>query len=156
MTKRFLLVAVLACALLGSVAIANAGSGRFPVKHKVSETLKIRVLTSNDSGARFTGTIQDKAQGEGAVVIDAAGGADATTNTIKAVGFFRLGTLLVKGSVTTTPRADGSGFDYAGTAKITGGTGKFKGATGKLTLKGSATAADPAYQEYSVTGSAVY
>ena len=154
MTKRFLLIAACACALLGSVAIAQAATK--PAKHKVSETLKIRVLTASDTAARFTGTIQDKDQGAGAVVIDAKGAAGATVNAITAVGFFKLGSLSVKGTVTTTPRADGTGFDYAGTAKITGGTGKYKGATGSLKLKGSATSADPQYQTYTVTGTATY
>ena len=151
MTRKFLVAATCLVALVASVAVAHAAT-----KHKVSETLKLRVLTSDSSGARFTGTIQDKAEGQGAVVIDASGSADATVNTIKGVGFFRLGTIAVKGSVATTPRADGSGFDYSGTATVTGGTGKFKGAKGKLKLTGSATAADPAYQTYTVTGGISY
>ena len=151
MTRRFLLAAACACALFASVAVAHAAS-----KHKVSETLKVRVLTSDSSGARFTGTDHDKAEGAGAVVVDAKGSAGAAVNTITATAFFKLGSLSAKGSVTTTPRADGSGFDYVGTAKVTGGTGKFKGAKGRLTLKGSATAQDPAYQTYSVTGSVTY
>jgi hypothetical protein len=152
MTKRFLLVGLLIVAA-GS-AVAQAATT--PAKHKVSESLAVRVLTSSSTGAVFTGTIKDKALGSGAVIVNAIGAADATTNTLTGTGFFKTGTISVKGSVTTTARADGSGFDYAGTATAVKGTGVLKGVKGKLKLVGSAEAADPAYQIYSATGTLTY
>jgi hypothetical protein len=152
MTKRFLLVGLLILAVGTGVAQA-AGT---PAKHTVSEALSIRVLTSNSTSATFTGTIKDKALGAGAVIVHATGAADATTNAITGTGFFKNGTVSVKGSVTTTARADGSGFDYAGTATAVKGTGVLKGVTGKLKLVGSATSSDPAFQTYTITGSLTY
>jgi hypothetical protein len=152
MTKRFLVVGLLI--LAAGSAVAQAATA--PAKHKVSESLVVRVLTSDANGALFTGTIKDKALGAGAVVVNAAGSEQATTNTITATGFFKTGTISVKGSVTTTARADGSGFDYAGTATAVKGTGVLKGVTGKLKLVGSATASDPAYQTYTITGTLKY
>jgi hypothetical protein len=152
MTKRFLVLGLLI--LAAGCAVAQAATT--PTKHKASESLAIRVLTSSSTGAVFTGTIKDKALGNGAVVVNAVGAADASTNTITATGFFKTGAISVKGSVTTTSRADGSGFDYSGTATAVKGTGVLKGVKGKLKLVGSAAAADPAYQIYTITGTLTY
>jgi hypothetical protein len=152
MTKRFLVAGLLI--LAAGTAVAQAATT--PAKHAVSESLAVRVLTSSSTGALFTGTIKDKALGSGAVVVKAVGAADASTNAITATGFFKTATISVKGSVTTTPRADGSGFDYSGTATAVKGTGALKGVTGKLKLVGSGTASDPTYQTYKITGTLKY
>jgi hypothetical protein len=152
MTKRFLLVGLLIVAA-GS-AVAQAATK--PAKHTVSESVATRVLTSSATGAVFTGTVKDKALGAGAIIVNAVGSAESSTNTITGTAFFKTGTITVKGSVTTTTRADGSGFDYSGTATPVKGTGVLKGVKGKLKLVGSANASDPAYQTYSATGTLTY
>ena len=152
MTRRFLVLGL--AVLAATAAVAQAATK--PAKHKVSDTLVVRVLTSSSTGARFTGTDKDKALGAGAVVVDAKGAADAAVNTLTATAFWKTGSLSVKGSVKTTPRADGSGFDYSGTAKAVSGTGVLKGVKGTLTLVGSATAQDPAFQTYKITGTLTY
>jgi hypothetical protein len=140
MTRRFVLLAVLATALLASAVTANGATK--PAKHKMADTLALRVLTSSSTGATFTGTITDKANGPGAVVVRATGGQTATTNAISGTGFFKNGTLKVAGTVVTVPRADG--------------TGTFKKATGTLKLVGSSTSQDPTYQTYTATGTLTY
>ena len=152
MTKRFLVFALVA--VMAPVALAQAASK--PVAHKLSDKLTLRVLTSNASGAVFSGTIKDKASGLGAVIVNAKGGRDANTNTLTSTAFFKMGSISVKGSVTTAALADGSGFVYSGTARVVGGTGRFKGAKGTLKLAGSATSADPTFQTYTAKGTVTY
>lgn len=152
MTKRFLVVGL--AVLAATAAVAQAATK--PTKHKVNDTLVVRVLTGDANGARFTGTDKDKALGLGALVVDAKGGADSTVNTLTGTAFWKTGSLTVTGSVKTAARADGSGFDYTGTAKAVSGTGALKGVKGTLKLVGSATAQDPAYQTYKITGSLTY
>jgi len=154
MTRRFVLLAVLATALLASAVTANGATK--PAKHKMADTLALRVLTSSSTGATFTGTITDKANGPGAVVVRATGGQTATTNAISGTGFFKNGTLKVAGTVVTVPRADGTGTDFSGSVKVKGGTGMFKKATGTLKLVGSSTSQDPTYQTYTATGTLTY
>lgn len=151
MTRRILAVGLAVLAVTAGVAQAATK----PSKHKISETLALRVLTGDSHGATFTGTGKDKALGIVAYVIKATGSASAT-NKIQGVAFFKDGTIVVKGTVKTTTRADGSGFDYAGTASILAGTGRFKNASGKVKLVGSATSQDPAYQTYTATGTVTY
>jgi hypothetical protein len=151
MTKRFLLMVCLG-ALAAFTAVAQAAT-----KHPDSDAIAMRVLQSNSSGAVFTGTAKDKILGAGLVIVKATPtSANSATDNFVATAYFKTGTLTVKGTVTTTTRADGSGFDYKGSAKVTGGTGKVKGAKGSLKIVGSATAADPTYQTYKLTGSLTY
>lgn len=154
MTKRFPLVLAAVCVVW--IATTGAYGATSPTKHKVSDTIELRVLTSGPTGAIFTGTVRDKANGAGAVVVSAKSGASSTTNDIAGTGFFKSGTIKVKGSITAMARSDGSGVDFAGTASAVGGTGAFKGAKGKLKLVGSATSQDPTYQTYKLTGTLTY
>lgn len=154
MTKRFVLV--LAAALVLSVSGAVAYGAAKPTKHAVNETIAVRVLTSTASGATFTGTVKDKALGAGALVVKATGAASATVNKIAGTAFFKAGSVTVSGSVTTTPRADGTGSDFSGTAKALRGTGVMKGVTGTIKLVGSSTSQDPSYQTYNATGTFKY
>jgi hypothetical protein len=82
MTKRFLLVGL----LIVSAGATVAEAATKPAKHAVTESLAVRVLSSDSTGALFTGTIRDKAMGAGAVVVKATGGQQATTNSISATG----------------------------------------------------------------------
>jgi hypothetical protein len=151
MAKRFLLVAACVTALLGAVAIADAATAK---KHAVNDSLAVRVLSSDSTGVTYTGVVKDSARGVGAAVVRVTPG-DGVFN-LAATGFFKNGSLIAKGTNTATPRADGSGTDYAGTLTITGGTGVFKGAKGKLKLTGSSTSADPTYGTYKLTGTVTY
>jgi hypothetical protein len=151
MIRKLLLLAVVAVSLVSGVAVAQAAAK----KHSVSESLAVRVLTSTSTGAVFTGIDKDKALGTGAVVVNATG-TTPNVDTIVATAFFKGGSIKVKGTVTSTSRPDGSGFDFTGKAKAVSGTGVLKGVTGTLTLKGSSTSADPTYQTYKITGSLTY
>jgi hypothetical protein len=154
MTKR--LVLVLSAVLVLSVGGAVAYGAAKPTKHAVNETIAVRVLTSTANGATFTGTDRDKTLGTGVLVVKAVGAASATVNTITGTAFFKSGSVTVSGSVTTTPRADGSGSDFSGTAKAVSGTGVMKGVTGSVKLVGSSTSQDPTFQTYKATGTFKY
>jgi hypothetical protein len=154
MTKR--LVLVLSAVLVLSVGGAVAYGAAKPTKHAVNETIAVRVLTSTANGATFTGTDTDKAFGTGVLVVKAVGAASATVSKITGTAFFKSGSVTVSGSVTTTPRADGSGSDFSGTAKAVSGTGVMKGVTGTVKLVGSSTSQDPTFQTYKATGTFKY
>jgi hypothetical protein len=154
MTKRLVLVMGTVLVVLGCASVAVGATK--PAKHKLTDTMALRVLTSSATGATFTGTILDKANGAGAVVVKATGSQSASVNKVSGTGFFKNGTISVKGSVTTAPRADGTGVDFSGSVKAVKGTGVFKGVTGTLKLVGSSTSQDPTYQTYKVAGSLTY
>jgi hypothetical protein len=150
MTKRFAVLAAVLVALVTSVAVAHAAT-----KHSVNDTMNLRVLSGNASLIVYTGTIKDKAQGEGAVVVRVTPGSQPGVFNTSATAFFKKGTITAKGSNTSTMQPDGSTV-YAGSVKATGGTGATKGATGTLKLTGSSTAADPTYGVYKLTGKLTY
>jgi hypothetical protein len=150
MTKRFLVVASCLLALAASAAVAHAAT-----KHKVSDTMKLRVLSGNASVIVYTGTIKDKFQGDGVVVVRVTPSKTPGTFNSAGTAFFKKGTVTVKGSNTATANADGS-TTYAGSVKATRGTGALKGVTGTVKLTGLSTSADPTYAEYKLTGSLTY
>jgi hypothetical protein len=149
MAKRFAVLAAVLVALV-PVAVAHAAT-----KHAVNDSMKLRVLTANASVIIYTGTINDKAQGEGAVVVRVTPGSTPGVFNTSATAFFKRGTITAKGSNTSTMQPDGSTV-YAGSVKATGGTGATKGATGTLKLTGTSTAADPTYGVYKLTGKLTY
>lgn len=152
MTKRFLLVAVAVLSLVGGAAVAQGATK--PTKHKTTLTAKARVLTTSGSNAIYTGQLTGT-YGAGAAVIKVSPGPNGTFKLV-ATAFYKNGSVSATGSNTATPRADGSGTDYAGKLKITKGTGVFKGATGTLKLVGSSQSADPTYGVYKLTGTLKY
>ncbi|HEX4718467.1 MAG TPA: hypothetical protein VH300_08050 [Thermoleophilaceae bacterium] len=149
MTKRFLLVAVAALSIFAGATVAQGASK--PTKHKFSGTLKARVL----SGSSYTGIVTGT-NGTGAAIIKVTPGKTPNDFKTTATAFYKNGSITATGPNTATPRADGSGTDFAGTSKVTKGTGVFKGATGTLKLTGSSTAADPTYGVFKVTGTVKY
>ena len=150
MTKRFSIVAACLAAFVMSVAVAQAAT-----KHAVNDGMKLRVLNGSANLIVYTGTIKDKFQGEGAVVVRVTPSKTPGTFNTLATAFFKKGTVTVKGSNTSTTRPDG-GTDYAGSVKAIGGTGVMKGATGTVKLTGTSPADDATYGDYKLTGSLTY
>lgn len=153
MTKRFLLVAVASLSVLAGTTVAHGAST--PTKHKFSTTLKARVLTSSSSGGVYSGVLSGT-YGVGAVIIKVTAGKTQGSFNTAATAFYKNGTIVTTGSNTATPRADGSGTDYAGSVRAVKGTGIFKGVTGTVKLTGSSTSADPTYGVYKLTGTLTY
>jgi hypothetical protein len=149
MTKRFA-VLTFVVALFASVAVAHAAS-----KHSVNDSMQLRVLSANSKVIVYTGTIKDKSQGAGAVIVQVTPSSKAGVFNTVATAFFKKGTLTTKGSNTSIAQPDGS-TAYAGSVKATGGTGALKGVTGTVKLTGTSTAADPTYGVYKLTGSLTY
>jgi hypothetical protein len=153
MTKRVLLVAVAALSIFAGATVAQGASKA--TKHKVTINAKTRVLTTSGSSAIYTGQLTGS-YGAGAAVIKVSPGKTQGTFSISGTAFYKNGSVTGTGSNTATPRADGSGTDYAGTIKITKGTGIFKGATGTMKLTGSSQASDPTYGTFKLTGTLKY
>jgi hypothetical protein len=153
MSKRFLLVAVAALSILAGASVAQGASK--PTKHKVTITAKARVLTSSATGAVYSGQLTGT-YGAGAAIIKVTAGQTQGTFNLAGTAFYKNGSITGTGSNTATPRADGSGTDYAGSLKITKGTGIFKGATGTMKLTGSSQAADPTYGVFKLMGTLTY
>ena len=150
MTKRSAVLGAVVVAFAMSVAVAHAAT-----KHAVNDSMKLRVLTGGPSLIIYTGTISDKAQGQGAVVVRVTPGSKAGVFNTQATAFFKKGTVTVKGSNTSTTDANGD-TQYAGSVKAVGGTGVLKGVTGTVKLTGSSVKEDPTYGIYKLTGSLTY
>ena len=150
MTKLFLVFAVCATAVAGSMATAQAAT-----KHTLNDQVKARSLTGNSKLIIYTGIVEDRAFGEGSVVIRSRPSKTQGVLNQVSVAYFKNGSITLKGTTESSTSASG-GITYKGSAKATAGTGAFKHVKGGIKIYGAASAADPAFANLTVKGTLTY
>jgi hypothetical protein len=116
---------------------------------------QLRVLRSDQSAILWSGTIQDRTLGRGAVVLRAVRTDRNDTFRVSLTVFTQKGTLDAAGSYTWGIEEDGR-FTYAGSIKSTHGSGAFSHARGNLTLSGGTPPDDPNFVEHNLRGWLTY
>lgn len=132
------------CALLVFAVAATTAGAATPTRHLVRGEAQLRVLQSDQSAILWSGTIQDRTLGRGAVVLRAVRTDRDDTFRVSLTVFTKKGTLDAAGSYTWSIQEDGR-FTYAGSIRSTHGSGAFSRARGKLRLVGMTPPDEPTF-----------